>query len=99
VPKDITHLESVIASMRDIKDSIERLNERYDLLKAMVIEELAGDTEGIINGAPAVSHTTVTSRRFDTTWLKENMHDVYESARRPVVTTRFTLVSETRDAN
>jgi len=95
--KDLTHLQSVIEQMRDINNSIERLAERYDLLKEIVINELAGDTAGEINGRPVVTHTTVTSRRFDTTWLKENMPEVYESARKVTTSTRFQLVTETRD--
>lgn len=95
--KDLSHLQSVIEQMRDINNSIERLAERYDLLKEIVINELAGDTAGEINGRPVVTHTTVTSRRFDTTWLKENMPEVYESARKVTTSTRFQLVTETRN--
>jgi predicted phage-related endonuclease len=95
--KDLTHVESVIAQMRDISDSIERLQERYALLKDVVVQELAGDTAGEINGRPVVTYTTVTSRRFDTAWLRENMPEVYESGRKPTTSTRFQLVMETRD--
>jgi len=98
MPKDITHIEAVIIQMREIQESIERLNERYNLLKETVITELAGDTEGLIGEQPVVTYATVNSRRFDTTAFKEAMPEVYESFRKPQTSVRFQLVRETRNA-
>jgi predicted phage-related endonuclease len=97
VSKDITHIAPVINQMREIKDTIQRLNERYELLKNTVIEELAGETEAIIDGEVVASHTSVTQYRVDVNWLQTNMPEVYETARKPSTSSRFTLVTETRD--
>jgi len=96
--KDLTEIQHVIEQMKDIKTTIEQLNERYDALKTVVIEHLDGNTEGDIDGTTVVKYATTTQYRVNTDWLKTNMPQVYEEARKPVTSTSFRLVYETRDA-
>ena len=95
--KDLTDIAPIIDQMRQIKDNITALEERYNLLKDRVIEALADDSEGFIDGKPVVIYKQITSKRFDQSWLKTNMPDVYEAGRKPTTSTRFQLVEETRD--
>ena len=95
--KDLKHIEQIIEQMRQIKTNITALEERYDLLKERVIEALADDNEGFIDGKPVVTYKQTVSRRFDQTWLKTNMPDVYEQGRKETISIRFTLVEEQPD--
>jgi predicted phage-related endonuclease len=97
--KDLADIAPVIEQMLQIKENIVLLEDRFDVLKAMVIEELAGDNEGFIDGKPVVTYTQATSRNFDMTWLKTNMPDIYEQGRKEKTTTRFSLVQETRNGS
>lgn len=95
--KDLKDIEPIINQMREIKHNIAMLEERYDILKARVIETLADENEGFIDGKPVVTYKEIVSKRFDQNWLKTNMPDIYESGRKTTVMTRFALVEETRD--
>lgn len=90
--KDLSHITSVIAQMRDIKNSITRLQERYDLMKNLVVNELAGETAGQIDGRPVVTHTIVTSRRFDAKAFAQAQPETYENFRVESQSSRFILV-------
>lgn len=95
--KDLTHIAAVVNQMRDVKDSIARLNERYDLLKKTVIDELAGDTSGTIDGRPAVNYQSRITRRFDTKAFQAAQPDVYDAFRVETEATYFTLVDPEAD--
>ena len=90
--KKIDHLAAVIQQMRDIKDNQQRLQERYDLLKKTVIDELGGETAGEIDGRPAVTYTQRTSRRFDTKAFSTAQPDVYDAFKVESTTHFFILV-------
>ena len=95
--KDLTDIAPIIDQMREIKTNSDMLEERYQILKDRVIEALADDSEGFIDGKPVVIYKQVTSSRFDQSWLKTNMPDIYEAGRKPTTSTRFQLVEETRN--
>ena len=96
--KDLTDLKPVIDQMHTLLMNIEQLQERYQTLRDMVIEQLGDEGEGVIDGQTVATYKTFTARKFSTSWLKDTMPDVYEAGRREQTTTRFQLVTETRNA-
>ena len=95
--KDLTDFVSVINQMRDIKDSITRLQERYDLLKNVIVEALAGESAGGIDGRPVVAHSTYTQRRFDAKAFAEAQPQIYENFKRETTASRFILIDQETD--
>lgn len=95
--KDLTDIDHVIEQMISIKTTMKLLEERFNDLRAVVVEQLADETEGTLNGETIVTNKTVTQYRVSSDWLKSNMPDAYQAARQPVSSTTFRLVTETRD--
>lgn len=95
--KDLNDIRHVIQQMLDIKDTQKQLEERYNALKAVVVDTLADQVEGTLDGETIVTNKTITQYRVSAKWLEDNMPDVYQASRQPVQSSSFRLVMETRD--
>ena len=90
-------IRQVINQMLDIKQTQKQLEERFEALKGIVIEHLAGEKEGSLDGETIVTNKSTTQYRVSVKWLEENMPDVYQAARQPVESSTFRLITETRN--
>ena len=75
---DVTDAKGVFTQYREVLDAIKQLEERRDALKELLITALAGETEGVIDGAVAYTYKMTISRRIDTKALKATMPDIAE---------------------
>lgn len=91
---DITQLQPTIDQIKHIDETIKDLQERRELLKQTIIEALAGEDEGTINGATVIKYSTHMQSRFDTTAFKEANTDLYLRYTKVSPVTRFTIVQQ-----
>lgn len=91
---DITNLAGTIKQIRSLNDAIKDLEERRDLLKKTIIEALAGDETGSINGATAVTYKITTSTTVDIKKLRAMLPDVAQEYSLTRTSQRFTIVDE-----